>query len=824
MKYVYNPQNRLHDVREYKTLASPIVLTLFLSSLSLGLICWSILLFIHTSTTLLLLTAFSTTISLITLTALVFASTYYPFQKPKITVQQVKKIKTTDRPINIAEAASFSMVETMGNINTKKKNDFSRFIKALCLSPHLKHFMVRLEIEPNNCSKHIIRLLTPNLHWDDFIKGSLDLADELNHPYLEPEHALGFLLLQPAIQPYLRSHNLLEEDLKFVLWWGAEKRQRDLFRQRWWDKDRLLAFTGIGMSWASGYTPLVDRLAHLPKGSYWDDVIYGHEKKVTDLINTLARQRQSNVLLVGDPGVGRLGIIRNLSKKIINSMAHPALNGERVIYINVAELVAHSKTGSGQLAILSQTLREMEEAGNIIAVLDGLSAILGESGEQRINLTDILLPFLSSQTVRVVVMITSEQYHLRLKSNQELMQYFEVVLVPSLSEAGTMKRLALTAPAIERNSRLKIPYKTIKTVVKDTSSILPLIPFPERAFDFLEEAIVLAQSNNYKTVQPGHVHAVISKKIGIDLGVLRAGEKQKLLDLEKLIHRRLVNQEDAVKTLSRAMIRARTQIRGGDRPIGAFLFLGPTGVGKTETAKSLASVYFGSEDHMLRLDMSEFQESDSVSRLIGSASRPVGRLTSLISEHPFTVLLLDEFEKADPQVHQLFLQVFDEGRLSDAAGRVYSFVHTIIIATSNAGAELIRQASKNGTMPADFNDKLKEYILQNNIFRPELLNRFDSVVTYSALTREHIKQIAKLMLESLNKRLDAEHGITVAIDEQLVNYLVKIGYNPEFGARPMNRAIQDSVEYIVSQMILKNQVRPGQKINLKAEVLQNYKQ
>jgi ATP-dependent Clp protease ATP-binding subunit ClpC len=254
------------------------------------------------------------------------------------------------------------------------------------------------------------------------------------------------------------------------------------------------------------------------------------------------------------------------------------------------------------------------------------------------------------------------------------------------------------------------------------------------------------------------------------------------------------------------------------------LFLGPTGVGKTETAKSLASVYFGSEDHMIRLDMSEFQEADSVSRLIGSASRPIGRLTSLIADQPFTVLLLDEFEKADPQVHQLFLQVFDEGRLSDAAGRAYSFVHTIIIATSNAGAELIRQASKDGTVPADFDDQLKEHILKNNIFRPELLNRFDSVITYSALTKEHINQIAKLMLGSLNKRLDAEHGITIKIDKQLIDYLVEIGYDPEFGARPMKRAIQDSVEYVVSQMVLKNQVKPGQQISLSAQLLRNYTQ
>lgn len=672
-------------------------------------------------------------------------------------------------------------------------------------------------------AKAIQSQVLPQLTWTKYSQDIVDTAGSMKHDYFEPEHAFGALLLHPGMQAHLRSTDLTEDDVRFGLWWGAEYRLVQDFRRRWWREERLLSFTGIGLSWASGFTPFVDKFARIPRGSFWEDIIYGHETKVEELINTLARQRQSNVLLVGDPGVGRLGVIRNLARSIRLGTAHADLNGQRLLYINIAELIAQGTSGAGQMAIVSHALREMERSGNIIAVLDGLSSVLGESGEQRVNLTEILIPFLASMTVRVVVMTSQKDYHLRLKSNQELTQYFEVVLLPGLSDEDTLKRLALTIPAIEKRAKLTIPYKTIRELVTSTSSIMPHIPFPERAFDFLEEAIVLAQTQKARVLQPEHIYTLISRKIGINFGDMKINERSKLLDLAKTMHKRMVNQDAAVNTVTKAMIRARAEVRSTKRPIGTFLFLGPTGVGKTETAKTLAETYFGSEDHMVRLDMSEFQGHDGVARLIGSMDQPVGRLTSLIADHPFTVLLLDEFEKADEQVHQVFLQVLDEGFLTDVAGRKYSFLHTIIIATSNAGAELIRQAAKDGKVPAGFSEKLKEHILSKNILRPELLNRFDSVVTFSTLSPDHIRQIAKLMLRKLNKRIDEEHGVTVAITDELINFLIEIGYDPEFGARPMTRAIQDTVEYAVAQMILKGQLIPGQTITLPIASLREIK-
>ncbi|MFH1353673.1 MAG: AAA family ATPase [bacterium] len=810
----FNTEPRYYPVRYYRLLTSPVVIAALIIIAIAAAISWLLLIFITTSPLVINVVIISSSLSAGLALLVIFATTYFPYLASPNSVQELKAF-SSKRAVNVAQAASFSLLLIFGRHTLKHDHaSLERAIQSLAESPAVDYLLKRLQINEEKVIGAIRQSVLPKLDWPEFSRHMLFLAASLKHPVITPEHALGALLLHPGLRKQLRAVELTKRDVLFTLWWVTEQHRRSLARGRWWDEGNLLAFTGLGLSWASGYTPFVDRFTRIPSGSIWDDIIYGHETKVTEIINTLARQRQSNVLLVGDPGVGRLGIVRQLAWRVSTSSAHPALAGQRVLYINVGELLAQGDSSATQMSIVSRALREMEQADNIIAVIDGLSSALGQSSEQRVNLTDILLPFLASMTVRVLVIISSDDYHLRFKSNQQLAHYFEIVQVESLSEEDTLKRLALSAPAIEREAGLFIPYKTIQTLIEDTSPIMPDIPFPERAFDFLEEAIVVAQTEGAAALTPSHIEQLISRKIGLNLGDIKANEKQQLLGLEQLMHRRLVNQEAAVTTVAHAMIRARAEVRSTKRPIGVFLFLGPTGVGKTETAKTLAEVYFGSEEHMVRLDMSEFQGQDALSRLIGSVDHPVGRLTSLIADHPFTVLLLDEFEKADQSVHQLFLQVFDEGHLTDARGRKYSFQHTIIIATSNAGAELIRTAAKGGKVPVGFEEQLKEYILSNNILRPELLNRFDGVITYATLSRQHIRQITVLMLRGLNKRLDAEHGITIAITDELVDFLVKIGYNPEFGARPMTRAIQDTVEYAVAQKIIKGETEPGQKITL----------
>ena len=819
MKYQFNFALQRGPIKSYLTLTSNFfTLTLLVLGLA-TIVSWSVLVFFATSQLLVGFTVIITAVIAGLFNVWVFAKTYYPNLPVSATIPSVQGKSSINFPHLIT--FDFLLILYMGTGFKTNQANLASAIQGLIASSANTYFLSRLQINKAKLYDAIATDLLPKLTWSDFASRAFKVAHKLKADHIEPVHALAGLLMHPAIKTRLRLVDLVETDILFAAWWQTELRRVREFKRRWWDEQRMLAFSGVGLSWASGFTPFVDRFTRLPHGSSWDSVLYGHEGKVTDIINTLARQRQSNVLLVGDPGVGRLGIIRQLAWLIRTSQAHAALIGQRVLYVNAGELIAQGTTGASQMSLISRALNEMERAGNIIVIIDGLSAVLGEAGEQRVNLTDILLPFLASAAVRVVVLTATDDYHLRLKSNEEIIQFFEVVQLPSLSPDATLRRLALTIPQIERHSRLFIPYRTIRALVEETTSILPHIPFPERAYDFLEEAIVLAQNRRDNVLLPEHIEEIISRKIGVNLGQLRGREREQLLNLETVMHRRMVNQDNAIKTLAHAMIRARTEVRSVKRPIGTFLFLGPTGVGKTETAKTLAESYFGSENHMIRLDMSEFQGSDSVSRLIGGASQPVGRLTSRIAAHPFSVMVFDEFEKAAPEVHQLFLQVFDEGNLTDIAGRQFSFLHSIIIATSNAGAELIRQSVKDGKVPEKFDQTLRDYILSQNILRPELLNRFDAVITYSPLSADHIRQIATLMLRSLNKRLDTEHGVTIAITPELIEFLVSIGYHPEFGARPMNRAIQDTVEFAVARKILQGTISPGQKVTLLPAELAN---
>ena len=698
-----------------------------------------------------------------------------------------------------ADAAGHLSPELLALIDSVPDGDQQLLWQSMLSTSTGEAFLAQLELPAEQVLSQVLPLA--------------DVVAAANVARLEVEDMIAALLTQPQLATLLRQHELQSEDVTFVRWYLAWQRQLRSERRRWWREERLLSFTGLGLSWTSGYTPLMNRLARLPVGNLWDTVTLGREAVADQLVATLARERQSNVLLIGRPGVGRLGLVKELARRLATNSAHPALQGHRVLYIHVGELIGLAGTGDSQLAILARALREMEQAGNVIAVIDGLSSALAD-GAENTRLDDILVPFFGSTTVRSVVIASTEEYHRHLQHNDELAHYFEVVRVPSADPATTLQALALAAPQLSRQTNVALPYKSLRALVRLTDGILTDTPYPERAFDVLEEALVVAQGNGQSVLTADSVAALVSRKAGVPVQAVGDEERETLLNLQDVMHRRLVNQEQAVQAIHRALVRARATTRARKRPMGTFLFLGPTGVGKTETAKTLAEAYFGSEDRLIRFDMSEFQSDAGPVALLGNAaSGSVGRLTSALSKQPFSVVLLDEFEKAHRSVQQLFLQVFDEGRLTDAQGHEVSFRHSLLIATSNAGAEFIRErAGQSG-----LDETLRNHILENDIFRPELLNRFDGVITFVPLSPEHVREIAGLLLRSLNKRLDAEHGITVQVTDELLDYLVAHGYDPEFGARPMRRLIQDTVEFTVAQRVLRGQTSPGQQLSLSPE-------
>lgn len=739
-----------------------------------------------------------------------YAMTTVTYQTPPVTVSQVMVGDAAAQ--NIGDALTWSGVEVVGK-STGESLGIEEFTIRILQHGDVKEVMRFLGIPYDQLHAMFITTLS-HVDVTEVVKMAVMQAAAHHRLYVSAVDLFGALLSHANMRNQLRVFNLTERDVTFATWWWNALEDEKKMQRRWWDANTLLSFTGVGMSWAAGYTPFLDLFVRIPAGNIWDQP-YGHSSQVAQLITSLARDRQSNALLVGQPGVGRLGVIKELARRIDEQEAHPALNGQRVAYINIAQLLSMGSSGAQQLQFLSKALAEMERAGNIIAVLDGLGSILGSSDEQRVNFSDVIMPFFSSPQVRVVVVMSTEEYHERVKNNEELTRVFEVVQVPPLSRDETLQLLALTKPSWEEARGVYAPYIVLREVVEVTENILPYVPFPEKAFDIVEELIVNSQQDRKVALTMEDLHALITQKTGIALGRINALEGERLLNLDEFIHKRVVNQTQGVAAVAKAMVRARTGVRDTERPIGTFLFLGPTGVGKTETAKALAEAFFGSDEYMQRLDMTEFQGGDGVQQLIGGPARRSGRLTSLVADNPYAVLLLDEFEKADTLVKQMFLPVFDEGYITDSYGRRYSFRNTIIIATSNAGAELIRTSVEpEGGMPDGFTETLQEHILSQGLFRPEELNRFDGVITFTPLTQEHIRKITVIMLKKLNKRLDAEHGVSVKITDDLVEYLVSVGYDPEFGARPMKRAIQDSVEYALARRIAGGLTQPGTEVVL----------
>jgi ATP-dependent Clp protease ATP-binding subunit ClpC len=398
------------------------------------------------------------------------------------------------------------------------------------------------------------------------------------------------------------------------------------------------------------------------------------------------------------------------------------------------------------------------------------------------------------------------------------MKFFEKIEIKEPDIETTIKICQDSVREIEMRVPVKITVQTINTVVEKAETYITDVPFPEKALDLLEDtAIYVATKTSDYLVKPEHVNKIISQQTEIPIGSLEESEKVKLLNLENLIHERIIDQEIAVREIASAMRRARLEVGEKKRPIGSFLFLGPTGVGKTETAKALAEIYFGSEKRMNRFDMSEYQGVNAVEKMIGSRqTNKTGLLTTAVKETPFSLLLLDEIEKADYGVLNLFLQILEEGWVTDALGRKINFRNQIIIATSNAGAEFIRQKIKGNTDEETLNTQLVDHVLKEGIFRPEFINRFDGVIMFKPLSHEDLLKISELMLTTLKKRL-AKKDLSFNFNDDLVEKIAELGYDPANGARPMRRVIQKKVEDLIAKKLLKEEIEKEKAFEIKAE-------
>jgi ATP-dependent Clp protease ATP-binding subunit ClpC len=629
-----------------------------------------------------------------------------------------------------------------------------------------------------------------------------------------------FVLAQKnkIFRDFLIQYELKPEDLKEVSEWVDYLEEEFLERKKFWKYENLIRKGTLAREWTAGYTVLLDQYSFdVTKSMRYQGFrrIFAHEKEVKTIEGILASPEKNDVLIVGEAGTGRRSMIEFLANNLALGKSLPQLNFKRVVYLDLPKIISETESVEEAERIVDQIFQEAAFAGNVILVIDDLQNYVGVETERKLGVVEIsgiLSSYLPLPSFCCIGITTYEGLHKNLEQRPVLLESFEKVEVKEVSEEETLKILEDRALRLEAKYRVFFTFPAIKGIVSLCSKYLPAIPFPEKAIDVIDELAVLASQRKEKIVFLKDVEKVVERKAKIPIGEIEETEKKKLLKLEELIHQRIIDQEEAVKEISEALRRARAEISVRRGPMGSFLFLGPTGVGKTETAKALAEIYFGSEEKMIRLDMSEFQNLSDIPRFLGGPGEE-GLLTTPVRERPFSLVLLDEFEKAHPKILNLFLQVFDEGHLTDGMGRKVDFRNTIIIATSNAGAEIIWEKLKETQKLEIIKEDLLSHLIQNKIFTPELLNRFDGVIIFKPLTKENLLKIAELLLKKIQKQLK-EREIDFAITEPLKEKIVELSFDPRFGAREMQRVIQEKVGNVLARAILAEEIKRGNKIEI----------
>lgn len=616
-----------------------------------------------------------------------------------------------------------------------------------------------------------------------------------------------------SLPDILSNFNIKKEDFIEVLRWYNHAKDEEEEYKRSWELFNLLRVKPIGRNWAYGYTLNLDNYAtDLTKEGYETTHLVGRRNEIDQIQRILSRSGQNNVIIVGDPGSGRHAVVLAFALDVFEEKVLEQLKNRRVLELNLNLLISEAKIESEIKGKVEEVLNEAVIAGNIILVIDNFEKYVAPSKEG-VDLTDIFSKVFTRRDIQVIAITNREAYHKYIINNGALAKVFEIVELNEISLEDTTKVLEHLVPTLEKETKILIPFPTIIQTIKKCE-LIANVPYPEKAIETLKDAAILSQNQKSSILTPDYIDKIISIKTKTPVGGLLTDEKEKLRNLEDLLHQQVINQETAISEIARSLRRARLEISSKGKPIGTFLFLGPTGVGKTETAKALSRIYFGSEKLMVRIDMSQFQTTESIADLLGNTkNQEAGILVKAVRDNPFCVLLLDEIEKAGREVLDIFLTILDEGYVMDSFGRRVSFQNTLIIGTSNAGSEFIRNRINQNPDAPELSKDLTEFVLQNKFFTPEFINRFDAVVVYKPLTEDNLKKIARLMLNNLNKRL-SEKQITVNITDSLIDKISKEGYAPEFGARPMKRVITEKVEDYIAKKMLDGEIKDGDNINI----------
>jgi len=620
---------------------------------------------------------------------------------------------------------------------------------------------------------------------------------------------------------------MIQKCLEEKLWSDTFLRQAGLAREdvllaaSWWDADKIkktesvkkyFSRPGIGLSLLFGYTPTLDQYTtDLSMDQSYTKHLVGREKVVGILERSLSAK--NSVALVGAPGVGKKTVTMEFARKAAEGVLGPAMSYRRILEFDYNSLLAGSPDVNDKKLKLSSVLEEAKHAGNIVLVTRDLHRLTNASVEG-MDFTDIFEKYLEGGEVKLVSVTTTVDFERFINGNSRLVKHLEKVEVLPPTQDEALIILRDYADEWEKQFKVTVTAQALRKTLTGSDCYIADIPFPEKAIDLLDLVLEKAKLEGKSIVLPLDVDAVLSDKTGISLARLTEREKDVLSNLESVIHQSLVNQENAVSLIAKSLRSRTLGLSKSDRPIGSFLFLGPTGVGKTETAKVLAKVYYGSVDAILRFDMAQYSGPDALSRLVGSVEtgRP-GDLTTAIKNRPASLLLLDEIEKASKDALNLLLTVLDEGYLVDAFGKRINCQHLFVIGTSNAAAEYIRELVEARKDATELQKRVVEHALQKGLFFPEFLNRFDGVVVYEPLSEENLFKIARMMLTSFSQNLQTK-GISLTVDDELIKQVVRDGYDPAFGARPMRRVVDIELGDLLGREILLSKLKEGDNVKI----------
>ncbi len=580
---------------------------------------------------------------------------------------------------------------------------------------------------------------------------------------------------------------------------------------------RKLRTGGIGRDWSFGYTPLLSRFGQnisqqLAGGGLLNVDLDSHTEALDQLIDTFSNDGRQNAVLVGTMGVGKTTIVHAFAERLLDASSKlpGSLKFRQVIMLDSASLIS-AAPGRGELEeLIMRIFGEAYAAKNIILCLDD-AQLFFEEGVGSVDLGNVLVPIIEAGRLRLILTMDEQRFLQIGQRNAPLVNALNRINIQPASKEDTIRVMQDQLLHTEFRRKVTYTYQSLSEAYRLSERYIHDLAMPGRALKLLESAASYSENG---LVTMNSVQKAIEQTMGVKVANASEGdERKKLLNLETLIHERMINQTRAVGVVSDALRRARAGVRNQDRPIGTFLFLGPTGVGKTELAKALADVYFGGEDRIIRLDMNEYVRSDDVSRLIADGADDPASLTAQAMKQPFSVVLLDEIEKAHPSVLTTLLQMLDEGILRDVKNREVSFRDAIVIATSNAGANRIREYIERGYQLEQFEEKFVDELINSNEFKPEFLNRFDEIVIFRPLEKPELLQVVDLMIAGVNKTL-ALQKITVEVEPAAKELLVEKGYDPRLGARPMRRVIQRVVENNVAKAILAGAAQAGSTITI----------